>query len=143
MRILAARICEEIPDGSAIVVPHVAKPVIILHGKNGKRRPLSYVTAIKAYGSLLTKSDRGRIADKMRRIGFTGSTERTFAILENDDSDEDNHDEDGGPHIPGLSVASHGPHKKFQGNKPAPGKRSYAEMASKQSGSKGAKAMKY
>jgi hypothetical protein len=141
MRILAARLCEEVPEGSAIVVPHVAKPVIILHGKNGKKRPLSYVTAIKSYGNLLTQSDKSRIADRMRRIGFTGSVERTFAILENDDSEEDG--EDDGTRIPGLSSAPQGPTKKFFGNKPAPGKRSYAEMASSPTGSKVVKQMKH
>jgi hypothetical protein len=67
--------------------------------------------------------------------------ERTFAILENDDSEEDG--EDDGTRIPGLSSAPQGPTKKFFGNKPAPGKRSYAEMASSPTGSKVVKQMKH
>jgi hypothetical protein len=121
LRLLAARISEDAQDGSAIVVPHLAKPIIVLHGADGRKRALSYLQAVKSYKSLLTNADVERIADKMKRLGFSGSPEHAFAIIEEADSEEEYPREEVEPKFGGM--------KKIWARKSTAGKRSFAEVA--------------
>jgi hypothetical protein len=119
LRIIANRIKEEVPECTAIVVPHLAKPVIVLY-KDNRKRPLSYIQAVKSYKDLLTDSDMDRIMGKLRRFGFSGSPEHAFAIIEEADSEDEDVTEEVTT-IPGLT--------KTKAVKKGIGKRSYAEMA--------------
>jgi hypothetical protein len=131
MKIIANRIGEENPEGSAIVVPHLAKPVIVLYDKDGRKRPLSYLQAVKSYKNLLTDSDVRRISEKMSRIGFEGSPEHVFAVIEEVDSEDERY----GQETEDTTSKGYGNKKGFS-TKSTAGKRSYAEMASSSKGAK-------
>jgi hypothetical protein len=89
LKILATRITEEANIGTAKVIAHLAKPIILLEAANGQKRPLSYLQAIKSWRFLLQGSDMDRIYDKMKRNGFTGSPEHAFAFLEGSESEDE------------------------------------------------------
>jgi hypothetical protein len=89
LKILANRITEEANIGTAKVIAHLAKPIILMEASNGQKRPLSYLQAIKTWRYLLQGSDMDRIYEKMKRNGFTGSPEHAFAFLEGSESEDE------------------------------------------------------
>jgi hypothetical protein len=89
MKRIAAKMNSKVDGGrKATVVPHLPKPIMILETES-RRRTLGYCETVKSLKYLLDDQDLNRIYDKMRRNGFRGSAERSFAIIEDMNSDDD------------------------------------------------------
>jgi hypothetical protein len=87
MKILSKRLTEELVEGRRVtVIPHLSRPVLILE-ENGRRRPFTYVEVVRNFKYLLQMQDKKNIHDRMRTIGFKGDAERSFAVLEDLDSE--------------------------------------------------------
>jgi hypothetical protein len=64
MKLIAARLNEDTTaDRTVTVVPHLAKPVLILKEKY-KKRPMAFKEVVSRYKHLLQDKDRNRIYDR-------------------------------------------------------------------------------
>jgi hypothetical protein len=81
--LIAKRLTEDLGgDSKAVVISHLPKPMLILQESGENRRAMAYVQAVRCFKDVLRSEDRKKIYERLKRIGFKGSPERSFVILE-------------------------------------------------------------
>jgi hypothetical protein len=90
MKMIAKRLMENLgEDSKAIVISHLPRPMLILEeNTNNKRRAMAFVQAVRCFKQVLRPEDRKKVHERLRRVGYKGSAERAFMVLE-DLGDED------------------------------------------------------
>jgi hypothetical protein len=94
MKMIAKRLMENLgEDSKAIVISHLPRPMLILEeNTNNKRRAMAFVQAVRCFKQVLRPEDRKKVHERLRRVGYKGSAERAFMVLE-DLGDEDEESE--------------------------------------------------